>query len=152
MKSADDDPNDQSRHSAATPDSSDSEMETAFSTFTTEAEMAVVKPVFESAGPTQQSGAKTVSDPLYESASLTGIGDVVGAVVNPVYECAGLTEQGGSESASNALYESTHSLTEVSCAQAATIQQYEPTTNEKKMRGEENYGASYDEDGDDVRF
>ena len=151
MKSADDDPNDQSRHSAATPDSSDSEMETAFSTFTTEAEMAVVKPVYESAGLTQQSGAKTVSNPLYESTSLSGIGDV-GTVVNPVNGCPGLTGQGGGKSASNQLHESTHSLTEVSCAQTATIQQYEPTTNEKEMRGEENYGASYDGDGDDVRF
>lgn len=151
MKSADDNPHEQSLHNAASADSSDSEMETVFSTFTTEAEMAVTNPMYEFAEITQQNGAKRVINTLYESTSLTGIGEV-GAVVNPVYECTGLTEQGGGKSASNPLYKSTHSLTGVSCAQAATIQLYEPTSNKEEMREEENYGADHDDDGEDVKF
>lgn len=114
-------------HDPASPNSSDNEMETTFSTFKPEGEMVAANPVYESAGLAEQGGAKEASNPLYESVSLTGMSGA-GLVVNP-------------------LYESSYSLTGVGGEQAATNLGYEPTPTEEEMRGEENYGASDDEDG-----
>ena len=113
----------------ASPESSDNEMETTFSTFKPETKMVSANPLYDSARLAGLPGTKGASNPLYESSSPAGRGGA-GAVVNP-------------------LYESTYSLTGVGGAPLATNPLFQPTPTEKEIRGEENYGASGDEDGGD---
>ncbi|KAL9987450.1 hypothetical protein ACROYT_G001763 [Oculina patagonica] len=129
LKNANDSQNDQSTYNPVSPDN---EMETTFSVFTPEAEMVAANPLYESAGLTYQGGTKENGNPLSESASLTGMGSA-GAIVNP-------------------LYESTYNLTGVGGAPAVTNPLYEATPTEEEMGGEDNYGASDDEDGGDAKL
>lgn len=129
VKNANDSQNDQSTYNPVSPDN---EMETTFSVFTPEAEMVAANPLYESAGLTYQGGTTENGNPLSESASLTGIGSA-GAIVNP-------------------LYESTYNLTGVGGAPAVTNPLYEATPTEEEMGGEDNYGASDDEDGGDAKL
>ena len=121
VRNTGDNQHDQSFYNVASPDSSDSEMETTFSTSKPEAEMVEANPLYESAGFTEQSGAKGASNLLYELVSLTEM-DGAGAKANP----------GVSRVNANPLYERAPA--------------------EEEMRGEENYGASGDEDGGDEKL
>lgn len=116
----------------ASPEGSDNEMETTFTTFKPETTMVS-------------------ANPLYDSTGLTGRPCTIGTS-NPLYESIGSTEMGSAGAVVNHLYESTISLTGVNGAPVAVSPLFQSTPTEEEMRGEENYGASGDEDGGDDKF
>ena len=114
----------------ASPESSDNEMETTFTTFKPETMVS--------------------ANPLYDSASSTGLPGPVGAS-NPLYEPSSSSEMGGADAVVNHLYESTISLTGVGGVPVATNPLFQPTPTEEEMKVD-NYGASGDEDGGDAKI